>query len=30
VRAADLALFLVAVLGFLAYKDEDLPEASFL
>ena len=30
VGAADLALFLVVVLGFLACEDEDLPEVSLL
>ena len=30
VGAAGLALFLVAVLGFLASEDEDLPEVSLL
>jgi hypothetical protein len=30
VGAADLALFFVAVLGFLACEDEDLPEVSLL
>ncbi|KAK1662599.1 hypothetical protein QYE76_050758 [Lolium multiflorum] len=30
VRAANLALFLVAVLGFLACEDEDLPEVGLL